>query len=98
MGAGVWGGWGPEDGKEKAFSKDLSVTPLLGKGLVIFVKQLSETVLACAHAFIWGRFECIHFVQGEQGYLWTSRAGRSFQINENNWLDFGVLRMPRLHG
>ena len=52
---------------EKAFSENLSVTYLLGKGLIWWslMKQFSEMILPGLHFFIQAGFECIHFIWSE---------------------------------
>lgn len=55
-------------------------TVLLHKGLLpqSSVKQLSQTILACAHTFTQSGPECMHFTQGEQKCLWTLETRKEF--------------------
>lgn len=96
LGENAWDGGrelvGMRMGRRRPSPRILVLTPLLGKGLVIFMKQLSETTLACAHALLWGGFECTHFIPDERGV--STNFGEQegvFRVNENNRLDFGVL-------
>jgi hypothetical protein len=55
------------EGREKAFSENLSVRALLGEGLLwkSLMKLLSEIILPGSYFFIGGGFEHIRFIQGE---------------------------------
>lgn len=79
------------DGWEKAFSEDLSVTALAGKGLLWWssMRQLYEKILACM---------CILYSERNRGICGLWRVGRSFRVNKNYWLEFKVLWMSPLHG
>lgn len=59
----VGSGWG----SGCCFSEDFKCYSVLGKGLPqrSLMKQLFETVLACAYFLIQGGFECIPFIWGE---------------------------------
>lgn len=58
--------------RQRAFSEDLSVTALLGEGLVqqSSMKQLSEMILTCAYFFIWSGLVCTPFIWGEPRVIW----------------------------
>lgn len=62
----------------------------MGILLRFLIKQLSETILVCAHAFIWSGFIHIHFIQGDMEW----KVGRGFFFRAK----FHWLGIPHLHG
>lgn len=66
----------------------------MGILLRFLIKQLSETILTCAHAFIWSGFIHVHFIQGEPRiYIWSEEWEGVFLRAKFHWLG-----IPHLHG